>query len=176
MRCLECGGSYVESSERYIYQDPVVGNISVQGVKFYRCDKCGDVLFTPEMLDVIETIIKERKHQFINNLPIRDFITAKETAKLLGVSRQALNKNRRIKKGFVHQTTLGENTVYVKKSVVQYQRSGDGRYPLSRLTSGIPEAVIEQCRLMMDKDSVLETIDSLCKAAKYYPQKPGKSK
>lgn len=130
MQCLVCGGSYVESSERYIYKDPVVGDISVDGLKFYRCDKCGDVLFTPEILDVIEKQVKERKEQLIGSLPIRDFVTTTETAKLLGVSRQALNKNQRIKKGFIHQTTFGENVAYVRKSVIQFRRTGDGRYPL----------------------------------------------
>ena len=115
MQCLECGGSYVENSERYIYKDPVVGDISVQGLKFYRCEKCDGVLFTLEMSYAIDKAISERKNQLIGNLPIRDFITASETARLLGVSRQALNKNRRIKRGFIHQTILGENIVYVKK-------------------------------------------------------------
>jgi hypothetical protein len=130
MQCLECGGSYVESSERYIYKDPVVGDIPVQGLKFYRCNKCGDVLFTTEILDAIEKQVTERKEQLIGSLPIHDFVTAAETARLLGVSRQALNKNRRIKRGFIHQTIFGDNIVYVKKSVLQYRRTCDGRYPL----------------------------------------------
>jgi predicted nucleotidyltransferase len=158
MQCLECGGSYVESSERYVYKDFIVGDIAVQGKKFYRCNKCGDVLFTLEMSCALDEAIHERKQQLIGSLPIRDFITATKTAKLLGVTRQALNKNRRIKKGFIHQTTLGDNTVYVKRSVMRYKRTGDGRYPLSGLISGIPGAVVEQCGTMMDKDSVLETV------------------
>lgn len=130
MKCYECGGSYIESSSQFSYKDEVVGEVHVHGFKYYRCAKCGDVLFSPEMLDAIEIAVNERKHQLISNLPIQDFITTAETARLLGISRQALNKNRRIKNGFIHYTNFGDSVVYVKKSVIQFRRTGDGRYPL----------------------------------------------
>lgn len=130
MHC-ECGGSYIESADIFTLDDPIVGNITISGIKYYSCDKCKSVLFSIEMSKAIEKAINERKQELINNLPVQDFISAKETSELLGISRQALHKNRRVNNGFIHQTRFGENVVYVRQSVIQYRRTGDGRYPLS---------------------------------------------
>ncbi len=130
MQCEKCGGSYIESFDLFTLNDPIVGKVSIRGMKFYHCDKCDNVLFTVEMSKAIVTAINERKKELIDSLPIRNFITAKETSELLGISRQALHKNHRVNNGFIHQTRLGDNIAYVKQSVIKYRNTGDGRYPL----------------------------------------------
>lgn len=130
MRCYQCGGAYNETSDRYEFVDPYVGPIAVQGIPYFKCNQCDDVLFTVEMSQALEVARNNRKQELLNQFPIGDFISASETASLLGISRQALHKNRRIRHGFIHQTTFGESTAYLKKSVIKFKRTGDGRSPL----------------------------------------------
>jgi len=130
MNCLQCGGTYTEESGNYILVDPYVGKIIIQGVPYYQCDKCEDILYSEAMAKAIESERSRRIHEILIQYPISDFIGATETASTLGISRQALHKNRRINHGFIYQTKFGGLTVYLKQSVQQYKESGDGRFPL----------------------------------------------
>ena len=55
MNCYECGGVYQEKSDLLDVLDPYVGKISVQGVPYYQCNNCQDILYTDEMSLAIET-------------------------------------------------------------------------------------------------------------------------
>jgi len=130
MNCLECGGTYTEKSGIYELADPYVGKIIIKGVPYYQCDKCEDILYSEEMAQAIDSERNKRIHEILSRFPISDFINAAETASILGISRQALHKNRRINHGFIYQTKFGELAVYLKQSVQQYKKTGDGRSPL----------------------------------------------
>ena len=130
MDCLECGATYTEKSGIYSLVDPYVGNIVVQGVSYYQCDNCEDILYSVEMAQAIESERNKRVQEMLNHFPIADFIGAAETASILGISRQALHKNSRINHGFIYQTKCGPITLYLKQSVQQYKKTGDGRFPL----------------------------------------------
>lgn len=134
MDCLECGGTYTEKSGTYSLVDPYVGRIVVQGVSYYQCDKCEDILYSAEMAQAIESQRNKRIHEMLNRFPIADFIGAAETASILGISRQALHKNSRINHGFIYQTRFRPITLYLKQSVQQYKKTGDGRFPLQSHT------------------------------------------
>lgn len=143
MRCYKCGDAYRETSELYEFVDPYVGPVSVQGVPYYKCDQCDEVLFTVEMSQALEAARNNREQELLKQIPIGDFMSASETASLLGISRQALHKNRRIRHGFIHQTTFGGATVYLKKSVIQFKRIGDGRFSLYSSGRTIPAKYLE---------------------------------
>lgn len=128
MKCYECGGTYQEKTGTLQINDPYVGLVSVRGVLYYQCDKCDDRLYTEEMSQAIETKITKRTHEILNQYPISGYVGATETASLLGISRQALHKNRRISHGFIYQIKFNGNTVYLKRSVLQYRDTGDGRF------------------------------------------------
>ena len=130
MNCLECGGTYTEKSGTYVLIDPYVGKIIIQGVSYYQCNKCEDILYSEAMAQAIDSERNERIHEILSQFPICDFISAADTALILGISRQALHKNRRINHGFIYQTKFGELTVYLKQSALQYKGTGDGRFPL----------------------------------------------
>ena len=132
MKCSECGGEYISRTDCYDYPDPIVGTITIYGQPFFRCDSCGDSLLSEAMAHAIETERHNRISEFINNKPVKAFITAAEAATILGVTRQAFHKNHRIKRGFIYQTKLGYSTVYLKESVLKYKENGDGRFPLHR--------------------------------------------
>jgi hypothetical protein len=82
------------------------------------------------MAQAIESQRKARIHELLSQFPIRDFINSADTAAILGISRQALHKNRRINHGFIYQLKFGLLTLYLKQSVYQYKETGDGRFPL----------------------------------------------
>ena len=130
MNCLECGGDYIEKSGTYELVDPYVGRIIIKGVTYYQCDNCEDILYTESMAQAIESERNKRIHEILSLFPISDFVGATETASILGISRQALHKNRRINHGFIYQTKFCGFTVYLRQSVQQYKKTGDGRFPL----------------------------------------------
>ena len=130
MNCLECGGTYTEKSGTYVLIDPYVGKIIIQGVSYYQCNKCEDILYSEAMAQAIDSERNERIHEILSQFPICDFISAADTALILGISRQALHKNRRINHGFIYQIKFRGLTVYLKQSALQYKRTGDGRFPL----------------------------------------------
>ena len=130
MDCLECGATYTEKAGIYSLTDPFVGQIIVRGVSYYQCDNCGNILYSEAMTQAIESERNRRIHEILNRFPIGDFLSAADTASMLGISRQALHKNSRINHGFIYQTKFGPITLYLKQSVQQYKKIGDGRFPL----------------------------------------------
>lgn len=130
MDCYECGGTYIKKTDLYEVNDPYVGIIGIKGVPYYQCNNCKDILFSDAMAQAIESKRKEKIDELLNQYPINSFINASETASLLGISRQALHKNHRIKRGFIYQTKFCGVNVYLKQSVLQYRDTGDGRFSL----------------------------------------------
>lgn len=130
MNCLECGGTYTEKFGYYSLHDEYVGNIIIKGIPYYQCDKCEDILYSKAMAQAIESERNKRIHYLLSQYPIGDFISATESASIMGISRQALHKNRRINHGFIYQAKFCGLTVYLKQSVQQYKKTGDGRFPL----------------------------------------------
>ncbi len=130
MDCLECGGSFILKHDQYLYKDPYVGNIVINGIPYYKCNNCEDVLLTENMALAIDDKRKELILKYLRQYPIEDFISASEAASILRITRQALHKNRRIKHGFIYQMVFSGINVYLKQSVLQYEISGDGRFPL----------------------------------------------
>jgi len=130
MNCYQCGGVYEEKSDSLEIFDFYVGKIEVRGVPYYQCRNCHDILYTEEMSRAIETERGKRIHELLSQFPLADFVNSTEAASMLGISRQALHKHRRIKHGFIHQTKFAGVNVYLKQSVIRFKRTGDGRFPL----------------------------------------------
>lgn len=54
--------------------------------------------------------------------------------------------------------------------------SRDDKVFFIRFLVNTPAGVIEQCRFMVDQETLNEIIDNLCDSSKYYPDKVTKSK
>ena len=130
MKCDECGGKYRDVSGDLEWDDRYVGSFVVKEVQYRKCETCGQVLLPPETAEAVEKRRGERKDELLKARPLRDFLTASETAAVLGISRQALHKHRRIRRGFIHQTAFGGGVVYLEESVSLFKATGDGRLPL----------------------------------------------
>jgi len=130
MNCRECGGVYEAKSDLLTVFDFYVGKIVVRDTPYYECRNCHDILYTEQMSRAIERERAKRIHELLRELPLGAFISSSEVTSILDVTRQALHKNRRIKRGFIYQTKFAGVTVYLRDSVLRFKRTGDGRFPL----------------------------------------------
>ena len=64
-------------------------------------------------------------------MPITDFVGAKKAASQLGMSRQAIHKHSRIKRGFVYFITIEGKIFYHLESLMLFKETGDGRFNLA---------------------------------------------
>jgi len=131
MKCHKCEGSYVEVHECLTVHDSQVGLISLPRVKYLKCNRCSDALFPAETSRLLDIIKKEILSIFIANYPIKGFMSSSETAQYLGITKQALHKNKRIRRGFIYHLTLDGMIYYINESVVLYKIKGDGRFPIN---------------------------------------------
>ena len=138
MRCHSCGGSYAEVHGPLVLRDKCVGEYRVGVEKYLRCDGCGDALLSVEVAEQADRERREKLTELLQSRPLAAFVTAAEAVAILGVSRQAFHKNRRIRKGLIHQTQLGGLAVYLRESVERYKETGDGRLPLYPNTEYLP--------------------------------------
>jgi len=88
-------------------------------------------MFPAETSRYLDEKREELKIELIENLPFNDFITAPEACRILGISRQAFHKHRRIRKGFIYRAKTGGITLYSKRSVLLFRSNDDGRFPLN---------------------------------------------
>lgn len=131
MRCYECGGTYKKHIGSLNLHNKFIGNYEIFNVEYYKCDNCGNLLFPKETTFKIEKKEQERRDSLIKQLPLEEFIFASEAAKILNISRQALHKHRRIRRGFIYSILFGRKKLYHKKSILLFKERGDGRFPLT---------------------------------------------
>ena len=132
MRCYTCGNVYIEHEGTLELSNKTIGNYNVDLAKYYKCSGCGSIIYPKETLNLISKKEKEIRDNLIRKLPVDEFIVATEAAELLGISKQALHKNKRIKKGFIYSAKLGGKRLYNKKSVQLFKDTNDGRFNLSK--------------------------------------------
>ena len=130
MKCNECGGEFLEKFGSLKLHDNRIGNYQVNDIQYYKCNECDEVLFPATTLRIIEEKESEVLSKLIGKLPIDEFIGATEAAEILGISRQAIHKHKRIRRGFIYSKIFEGRRVYDKKSLEMFKRYGDGRYPL----------------------------------------------
>ncbi|MEA2039714.1 MAG: hypothetical protein U9N82_07750 [Thermodesulfobacteriota bacterium] len=130
MRCNQCGGRYIINHGNLELTDEYVGPFTVETVEYMKCNKCEDLAFPPETIKEIEKIRRLALDEKLQSFPLRDFVSAAEAATMLGISRQALHKHRRIRRGFIFQTQFSDKMVYLRKSIELFKETEDGRFQL----------------------------------------------
>ena len=131
MRCYECGGTYKKYTDSLNLHNKFIGNYEIFNVEYYKCDNCENLLFPKETTIKIEKKEQECRDSLIKQLPIKEFTFASEAAKILNISRQALHKHRRIRRGFIYSIIFGGKKLYHKKSILLFKERGDGRFSLA---------------------------------------------
>jgi len=129
----ECGGEYQKKWGALEIQDPFIGPMKLEDADYEECARCKDRIFPLETARAIDKQREVLLNQIIKKQPLQDFFTAAEAASGLGITKQALHKNRKVRRGFIYHTTLGGMVFYLKQSVALYREKGDGRLLLSEL-------------------------------------------
>jgi hypothetical protein len=135
VKCYTCGCAYQEHEGTLDLHNDIIGNYDVYAARYYKCDGCGVLLFPKDTVKKIELAEADKQNRLIRQLPVNDFIIATEASELLGISKQAFHKHRRIKKGFIYSVILGGKRLYNRKSVLLFKDNGDGRFKLSEQSS-----------------------------------------
>jgi len=139
MLCNNCGGNLIEITGNLSFDDDIIGRYEITNAHYSKCEQCGEKLLpeaTWEKADLEEAKTLEK---MITSLPVSEFISATEAAKNLGISRQAIHKHNRIRKGFIYSIKLGGKLFYHRKSTLLFKETGDGRFPLVKKTKQEPK-------------------------------------
>ena len=131
MRCYECGGQYREKTGTLTESAFNVGTFEVHDVKWLECSSCRDRLYGGHACEAIERAQGVRQQELIGRLPLDEFVSGKEVEQILGVTKQALHKNRRFRRGFVYRLRKWRRILYHRRSVEMFRDRGDGRFPLA---------------------------------------------
>lgn len=160
MRCYDCGGTYIEHFGSLSLHDDYIGNYKVPDVQYFKCENCNQLLFPKDTAIKIESVENDIKYKLIGQLPVRDFVSANAAAGLLGISKQAFNKNRRIRNGFIYSVSLEGKKLYNKKSLFLFKEMGDGRFDLSNHSSNIKTIFIVVNKYQQEYISSIKALDS----------------
>lgn len=134
MRCL-CKNRFTKKEGEVEFKSRSFGKVKVPNLRFLECDNCGERLISPEEGDKATNFIEKEEHKVINNLPIGEFVSTKEAAEILEITKQAFSKNQRIKRGLIYSTKIGERKYYHRKSVELFKEKNNGKFRLHRQES-----------------------------------------
>ncbi len=130
MRCHGCGSLYVEKKGNLTLQSCSLGRFTLNNVSYFACPECGSQLLPNETWHLADQEENSIIQKYIEEMPVKKFISTNETATLLGITRQALHKHKKIKRGFIYSITISEKKMFNKKSVILFKETGDGRFNL----------------------------------------------
>jgi len=142
MRCYNCGEKYRKHHGNLTLDDKYIGSYNIVNVDFFKCQNCGKILLPEKTLSKCEYELKRIRDELVRKFPIDEFISSTETARILNISRQALHKHKRIRRGFIYSTKFAGKIFYLKKSVLIFKEKGDGRFVLKDDHQETPEYIV----------------------------------
>lgn len=139
MNCSLCNAKTRQKREDYFHISKIIGAVLVPAIKFSECLGCGEVTLSPEANDEVSIYVAEQELSAITTLPANDLISAGQAANILQVTKQAFSKNSKCKKGFVYSIMIGAKKAYFRSSIELFKKTGDGRFPITRWKSSVPD-------------------------------------
>jgi len=143
VNCIQCGEKLISKMGTHQFDDEYTGSVSVDLKNSMKCGHCGEILLSWGDADRVEKAEVAALEEALQSRPVKDFITEKETAKILGKSKQAVSKHRRIRRGFIFQTRFDGRKMYLRESVELYKLTKDGRFQLIEKLTDLPRVVIQ---------------------------------
>jgi hypothetical protein len=129
MRCSECDGVYQLKYGLLTLNSFMVGEYELTDVYYYECYTCKKLAFAEKTVEEIEKIVDKKKEEFLLTLPIESFISLAEAAKILGVTKQGVYRNKKIREGGIYTLNHCGRKLYNFESVNLFKETGDGRFP-----------------------------------------------
>lgn len=134
MRCLKCGGELAKEKGSLVVNRDFIGNFTIDNVNYKKCDDCGNLRFPAATAKRIEEKELKIREALIGKLPANEFIGATAAAEILGITRQAMHKQARIRRGFIYSIKIDNKNFYHTRSIKLYKEKGDGRFQLTTST------------------------------------------
>ena len=130
MKCKLCDGNVTSKTGEIIFDSTVLGKVTIPKLSFTECANCGDRLLTLIESEKAIDYLAEKETVAIKSIPIGNFISANEAAKILQITKQAFSKHSAIKRGLIYNVEIDGRKLYDKNSVLQFKRNGNGKYIL----------------------------------------------
>jgi hypothetical protein len=130
VKCYECGANYQQKHGTFELPNEIVGKYRLDSIDYMECEGCGAIFLDHESWKIADREEERILSKLIGNLSVSEFINATAAAEILGMSRQALHKHKRIRRGFIYSTKVDGRILYHKKSVELFKATGDGRFSL----------------------------------------------
>ena len=130
MKCAFCNSKLIKTKGSVKFNTRSLGSISVPNLNFLECTTCGEKLLEPKESDKAVSFISDMEQELINKLPISEFLSANESALLLGISKQAFSKHP--KKALIYSAKIGNKSYYHRKSVELLRTTGNGKFLLKK--------------------------------------------
>ena len=130
MICENCGSDKSHDVNGYSSYSMLLGDSYLSQVVTQRCDDCGEIFLDAKNWDLVDCLVAERERMAIGKIPVDQFVSAKKASVMLNITKQAFNKDTRIKHGFIIQRVLDDadtKILYYKPSVEKYGIDRDGR-------------------------------------------------
>lgn len=135
MKCYACGNNFIEHTGSLELPSKILGTFIVDNVSFLKCSQCQEIMLPDKAWQIADQAENSQIEKFLSNLPVKSFIGASMAATILEMSRQALHKHRRIRRGFIYSVLHEGKTLYHEESVKLFKKTGDGRFPLKKETT-----------------------------------------
>lgn len=120
--CDQCGGSMSRQTTSHIFH--LHGKeIEIRGIESYKCDTCGEVVFSASEARMIEKILHA-----MDNKPTVDVLNLDETAEYLRVSNQTVYNM--IRDGRIKAYKVGREWRFLRADIMAYldSASSDSLY------------------------------------------------
>jgi phage terminase large subunit GpA-like protein len=132
MKCLKCHTTLKFIHDELTLSRKHLGSVSIANGAWYECPKCGDKSYPDTTATAIDQAFHDKLTSLVLSRPFTELIEEKEAAEILGVSVQAVNKNRAIRGGLIWKAERNKKTWYLQKSVELFKKTRDGRFSLVR--------------------------------------------
>ena len=127
-----CGGNTGVIKDYFIFESKSIGSILVPNIEFEFCPQCGERLVSGSEGEKILDFVRNKEEETVRSIPVRHFVTAAQAAKILGVTKQAFSKNKKVKRGMIFNILLGSRKLYLKKSVELFKECDNGIFLLTQ--------------------------------------------
>lgn len=132
MKCLNCNVDMNLVQKTLAIARRHLGTVSLPAREWHECPKCGERLYPDATAAAIDQAFQEKLAALLFARPLTELVEEKEVAEILGVSVQAVNKNKSIRGGLIWKAVRNGKTWYLRQSVEQFKQTGDGRFSLVR--------------------------------------------
>jgi hypothetical protein len=132
MKCYACGSEYIEKTGSLELPSKILGYFNIDNISYFKCEQCEEIMLPDSAWQIADREENRQINEFLSELPIKQFVGASKVAAILGMTRQAIHKHQRIRRGFIYSIIHEGKILYHNESVALFKDSGDGRFPLKK--------------------------------------------